>query len=348
LTEQDRATPIRLRSMNADTKTRGQPWTNDDLKATLNDLKFTPQKHVFLEKQINGLFPGDDQIPDMVIKVVRFDLKGDLFAPPVEIKLKIDSSLLDLKKAIESLDSLCSIPLSLQRLYFLSAQDAAAGLPKEIIPFGPDASPEELAPVRLQADLQLFDGATVHLEERLADATSSVIRKFEEERNKIQLFYNHPDSRELNLEIFVDKRKTVEQLKALIASLVGVSVDEFKLCNGLLAKEFREEQKTLDQVGLYDGSAVFLQKGKPISANKTKLTVYMLEDAPAVQESSAPLLNQREVLSDLINAEMTIGDLRAHVLEVCSSVPAIADVQDVKRLRLREKKAGRAASILPS
>jgi hypothetical protein len=334
--------------MNADTKTRGQPWTNDDLKATLNDLKFTPQKHVFLEKQINGLFPGDDQIPDMVIKVVRFDLKGDLFAPPVEIKLKIDSSLLDLKKAIESLDSLCSIPLSLQRLYFLSAQDAAAGLPKEIIPFGPDASPEELAPVRLQADLQLFDGATVHLEERLADATSSVIRKFEEERNKIQLFYNHPDSRELNLEIFVDKRKTVEQLKALIASLVGVSVDEFKLCNGLLAKEFREEQKTLDQVGLYDGSAVFLQKGKPISANKTKLTVYMLEDAPAVQESSAPLLNQREVLSDLINAEITIGDLRAHVLEVCSSVPAIADVQDVKRLRLREKKAGRAASILPS
>lgn len=366
LSEADRDTPIRVRPMNVDTKTRGTPWTLEDLKAKLCDLKFSPSKNLFLEKQIAGIFPGDDEIPEMVLKIVRYEPNGDLFAPPVEIKLKIDATLLDLKQRIERLDSLRSIPIDQQRLFFLSTQDAAKGLPKEIISFGPKPTLEELRTVRLQATLSIFDGATLHLEPGVAETPSAVIQKFEEQRNKIQLFYNHPDSRELNLEIFIDKRKSVLQLKNYIAELVGLSIGAFKLCNGLLAKEFREEQKALDEVGLYDGSAVFLQKGKPISSDKTKLTVYLLEEAvepapasgteaaasaPAPGEKpsasvSAPILALREILSELVEVNLTLGVLRTHILAVCGDVLAISDVQDPKRLRIREKRAGRAASIL--
>ncbi len=111
--------------------------------------------------------------------------------------------------------------------------------------------------------------------EQCADPNASVIAaKFEEERNKIQIYYNLLDAREFDQVLAIDKRKSLLDFKEEIKSVVGISPSEFILCKNLLGKEYKEERKSLDEVGLFDGSSVFVKKVWSVCTKFLKITKY--------------------------------------------------------------------------
>jgi hypothetical protein len=64
----------------------------------------------------------------------------------------------------------------------------------------------------------------------------------------------------------------------ILKDILGLPASEFRLCNGLLAKEFKDENKSLDEAGLYDGSAIFIQKGKPMNVDQLRLRFFLFDE----------------------------------------------------------------------
>jgi len=92
----------------------------------------------------------------------------------------------------------------------------------------------------------------------------------------------------------IDKRKSIAQLKQVLEPLVGVVASEFKVCKGMLAKEFKDETKSLHDSGLFDGSAIVLIKGKPIAPSDFAIKVFLYNEGEEVQTyplSAIPELN---------------------------------------------------------
>ena len=113
---------------------------------------------------------------------------------------------------------------------------------------------------QLGKDYQIKDGTTLHVEQCADPKASIIAAKFEEERNKIQIYYNLLNAREFDQVIAIDKRKSLLEFKEEIKAVVGISPSEFILCRNLLGKEYKEERKSLDEVGLFDGSSLFVKK----------------------------------------------------------------------------------------
>jgi hypothetical protein len=197
---------------------------------------------------------------------------------------------------------------------------------------------------QLGKDYQVKDGTTLHVEQCADPKLSIIAAKFEEERNKIQIYYNLLDAREFDQMIAIDKRKSLVELKEEIKSVVGISPSEFILCRNLLGKEYKEERKTLDEVGLFDGSSVFVKKvslvlrnftrclnmviqGNPVKLNQVRVTF-----VPMQQQDVFDLANQ---FTEVLDENMKVEELKALIAAKNIDLP---HSNDPAYIRVREKK----------
>jgi hypothetical protein len=153
----------------------------------LEKLQLTPGKCVFIEvRDSNDAFPDDNV--EYVIKVVLYNPSNGGFDAPVDVKVSWRCDLVAFKQGV--FEKFGIAPED-QRLFVAQSSSLEA---KEVS--SPDSS-------SMRQDLGVVDGSIVHLERCIKSTSgaileSDVLRKFDEERHKIQLNYNLLESREMD------------------------------------------------------------------------------------------------------------------------------------------------------
>jgi hypothetical protein len=95
----------------------------------------------------------------------------------------------------------------------------------------------------------------------------------------IEVKYNIPGKEEFDQTLHVSKKMTFKELKALMAPVVGLSVDEFKVSRGMghWRVEVKNESESLEDNRLMDGSKLLVEKGSPLREGETKINFYFFD-----------------------------------------------------------------------
>jgi ubiquitin C-terminal hydrolase len=307
---------VRIRAYNPDTGTVGESFSRTPT-ATLNELNWTSNKHLYLETKLPGTeFPPDSD--EIVIRVIKLNCATLTFEPQQTFKLNHTTTVLEFKQL---LSESFNFDISQTLIVKASLDGFTTNLTDDTKQLG--------------KDYQVKDGTTLHVEQCADPKLSIIAAKFEEERNKIQIYYNLLDAREFDQMIAIDKRKSLVELKEEIKSVVGISPSEFILCRNLLGKEYKEERKTLDEVGLFDGSSVFVKKGNPVKLNQVRVTF-----VPMQQQDVFDLANQ---FTEILDENIKVEELKALIAAKNIDLP---HSNDPAYIRVREKKVSRTSAIL--
>jgi hypothetical protein len=154
------------------------------------------------------------------------------------------------------------------------------------------------------------------------------------------------------LSVSIDKRKTVSDLKALIAQEIGMSQDQFRLCNNPLAKkEFKDPQQKLAEVGVYDGTTVFLQEGKPLNPEEyfVHLSYYEFDPLASTKEERSGKPTFVDLSGIVVHENSLVSDVQKIAEELYQQSPIFSKekVSSHYVARLRERLVGnRAGRIL--
>lgn len=366
---------IRLRPFAPQTGTKAPAWLDASLDSTLEQLNFGHQKNVYLEVKEPEQTWVDEEVL-YTLGVIKFN--GEGFDPAVSFRVPWRTTLADFKRLIASRGEQVSDFGSVEALKkrYENVDFEAAPEPSSDTSVAPSAASE---PTKLNEGVlmrifavdssancrelksetgvlneihQLNDGQCVHIEylppQEPGDTRmhkSLVALRFEEERHKVQIFYNVFDSNSFDSSILIDTRRPLKDLKAEVAKVLGVTAGEFKMCRNLLSKEFNNLDISIAAANLYEGSAVCIVRGRPLGANELKLKVSIYKGTTDDEESfSTPwTLN--------IDEQCTVEELRAQIAscpelhEYLQSTSPDSDSTQ-KHLRLREKKSGRCSNVL--
>lgn len=301
---------VRLRSYNSTTGTVGLPFTgNEDKKLT--DLGIFSQRSLLLEtKNPSDEWPAEET-EGLTLKVIKLNEQTLELEPALTVSLA-DASTATLAQLKAALEEKAGIRSDAQRLLRVCNSDV------EFI--------EGSAESTLVNDCKISDGSLLYVEELKADGLSLLKQRFEAEQNTIELNFNNPNTDEEDIKIAIDQRETIGTLKKRIGAIVGLPNHEFRLRRKLLNKEYKDEDETLQQCYLFDGSALLVEKGRSLKAGEILSKVYMYS---AEEEDLAFTL----VLDSMI---VTEGDLsakvKAHVRERLGE-----DYLPWDRVRVREK-----------
>lgn len=360
---------FRLRPFTPQTGTKAPSWLDASLDSTLEQLNFGHQKNTYLEVKESTQDWVDEDV-HYTIGVIKFN--GDGFDPAVSLHIPWRLNLGDLKWYIikyggnlANFGSIASLKKRYENVELESASDSAStseltstelknGVLIRVFVVDSSANCRELKSETgvLNEVHQINDGQCVHIEYMPAREEANqpmhkslVAARFEEERHKIQIFYNHFDSNNFDNSILIDSRRLLKDLKAEIATVLGVTSGEFKMCRNLLSKEFNNLELSIAGANLYEGSAVCIVRGRPLGVNELKLKISVYKGTTDDEESfSTPW-----TLS--IDENCTVEELRAQI----TSCPEFEDhlksvLSDAsssqKHIRLREKKSGRCSTVL--
>jgi ubiquitin carboxyl-terminal hydrolase 47 len=316
---------VLLRNYNPETGTIGEYWelTPEQASKKLSELGFVSNKPLWLQTREKGnQFPPDTK--EIVVKVVRVNESTNDFEPALPLKVPSDGTLIELKRITEK-----ALRIPANEILVVRAT--------------PDGFTTVLnkSDAILGKDLGIKDGTVLHIERCLDPACSIIVRKFEEERNKITICYNLLGSREYDQTIVIDKRKTLLDFKEEIKDKIGLPIDEFVLCRNLLGKAYKDERKTLEEIGMYDGSQFFIQKGKPLRLTQIKVNfLYLLPQS----DSQMQQFDNEYSFSLVLDENISIKDLKQMILT--RSYPNAKNITDISFVRLREKKGSRGGKIL--
>jgi len=118
--------------------------------------------------------------------------------------------------------------------------------------------------------------------------------EIERRRNLLEVMFNPLDSKEHTLKLVIDKRMKLPDLKAMMATVLGLPADQFKVMRGYdaWATELRSETDSLEQMHLMDGSRLTVERGRPTRANEAKVSVYLYQ--PLLPLDTPPAPDQKE------------------------------------------------------
>ncbi|KNC48900.1 ubiquitin carboxyl-terminal hydrolase [Thecamonas trahens ATCC 50062] len=387
---------VRLRAFNPFTKTPGAVYDDRELDSSLQDLLFPAVKSLLLEVRSPGEeFPDDGAgaltlqsatLADMESTgaIVENDYATNFFTPLRPLPIAKTAPLSALKAAFaEQYPYLDAGSIQLVTI------DLARGTARVL-----DASPAgDGEDDSVYGRHGLDDGSCVYAEPLPATPGDSVIvRRFEYEQNLLEVNFNlplAPDAPpgaqvEYDQVVTFDRRKTLAQLKAEgIAPLLGLGVNEFKLCRNLLSKEYKDEEASLEACGIFDGSAVYVALGAPMKIDEHKIRVFVYDSdyarvvapaqtevdtaaaVPAASRGDGGLSSRGDVrearrfssllVEVIVNRSITVNDLRARIIAAMSQLEAshpmhVAAIRDVvdggMHARLRERVNHRAGAVL--
>jgi len=226
----------------------------------------------------------------------------------------------------------------------------------------------------LKVDLDFADNVILYLEKRKADKKPIVIHKFELEKNVIEVRFNLIGKREFDQELNIDQRHTIQYLKEQIAQVVKLPIDQFRLCRNLLSKEYKEDLKTIQESGVFDGSAVYIEQGIPLKMDEYKICFFLVEnvslDKPNTTASNhingeiivtpelppPPLLlpEDKEPIEEKftslfeigVSENMILANLKVDIIHRLLEREIIVD--SIYKIRLREKNTTKSGKILKS
>ncbi len=194
----------------------------------------------------------------------------------------------------------------------------------------------------LLKDLGICDGSILYIEpkhEEKGPEWSFVKEKFEVEQNTVEIHFNKPGSEEFNFSVSVDQRQPIAVLKRKICEQLEVSESEVRLKRKLLNKEYKEEQKSLLECSLFDGSAVVVEKGKPLKVGQILCKFYLVDGSvenTCGEESFTLVLNDA-----VINEADDVNQVKQMLKETLG-----ADFVDYNNVRIREKTSCRMSTVL--
>lgn len=302
---------VRLRDYNTHHNVLGRSWTGqeDDQVMRVKPSLYT-YKTIFLEvRKADEPFP--EEVDKILIGVIQCDpsnLEG--FLDPLPIWVNANANIGAFKQAILAHDA---IEMPFDQLRIVQLID-------KILLTTRDVSGNDQALLR---DLDIVDGMNVWIERfEDPDSPSQVVERFESKRSAIDITFNTDLTSEVvaadaYLEINFDKRKTLRQLKERLSDLLGVPVNKFRLCKSILGKaEYQDQSLTLEDAGLYSGSAVWLKEGTPMSSGLYNFRIFLQVPPPERDVSTSD--DEAEAV-DLADAE------EAAVAAAIASTQAVAD-----------------------
>eukprot|EP01113_Clastostelium_recurvatum_P032973 TRINITY_DN4306_c0_g1_i6.p1 TRINITY_DN4306_c0_g1~~TRINITY_DN4306_c0_g1_i6.p1 ORF type:complete len:1027 (-),score=234.69 TRINITY_DN4306_c0_g1_i6:35-3115(-) len=330
---------VRLRGWNSFTQSPGDIYAEEDAKKTLDALHFHSNKQLILEtREPGGEFPRPST--KIIIRAVGLDQSNEFLAP-VDIVIEKTAPLSQLRtKASESMRLSGPDTCRLFRLILKGGDGAREA--EEMDATKNDTSLEQL---------NIAEGTVIYAEEgAICSAESGIQQRFDSERFMIEIGYNRLDEKTYDNFISVDRRKPLRTLKARIAPVLECPVDTFKLCKNALSKEFKDEDMTIQEAGLFDGCTVHIAKGSPMQ--KGQLKASFLIHVPTVEPSlptqgevtTIPPPTLKPLQSLIISESQTGAELRALLLPYVKE--SGSSVSDPACLRVREKLGSRMGKIL--
>lgn len=375
---------IRLRPFTPQTGTKAPSWLDASLDSTLEQLNFGHQKNVYLEvKELEQQWIDEEVL--YTLGVIKFN--GEGFDPAVSFRVPWRTTLADLKRRIidhgDAVSDFGSVEALRKRYEKIDLEpeidaasassatsNASASLPStapetplkdgvlmRVFAVDSSANCRELKGENgvLNEVHQLNDGQCVHIEYMPSESAderrvrkSLVAARFEEERHKVQIFYNHMDSSSFDNSILIDTRRPLKELKAEVAVALGVTPGEFKMCRNLLSKEFTNLEISIAAANLYEGSAVCVVRGRPLGINELKVKVSVFkgsnDDDETFSASWSMTLDEQSTIEEIRAQIASSPEMQEHLLTTGSSTEEAS--LSPKYLRLREKKSGRCAAVL--
>jgi hypothetical protein len=278
-------TNARLRKYDAVRRIPGEPLFNNDQK--LEDVDLRKEKKLILEiKKDDEMFHEYQPDKTFLVRVVKYDKS---FQPEVEVDVPLNATLGQFKSELEKL---FDIPANRQRIVtkvftnVFQQEKILSGESKE-----------------LKKDLKVQPGDTLYVEKSEGDVNdpndSGVMKELEHQKYTMTIRYQIDRSLKVTLAPDVkqdydkvintiDRRRTIGDLKDLISSQIGISVDNFKLSKGPddSAYTFNDTDEKLLQ--LVDGCTVYVKSGKQMSKQQFNVTFYFHEE----KKKSAASLNK--------------------------------------------------------
>ncbi|KAL1508446.1 hypothetical protein AB1Y20_004549 [Prymnesium parvum] len=221
----------------------------------------------------------EDEIGSEIAEMDEFGVEQLLRVPPAGGASGGGSSaegggrtLSDLRHAVHLR---LGIPPELQRLVLMCGGAA------ELLGEGSAAISE----LRLRADERQAE--LIVEEARSADAPCLLHQRLESRRHRLTLCFNSIGSGEYRHRIRADARETADSLKQRIAAALGVSGGSIRLRRGPRGAHLRaEDESVLQELGLTDGAAVYVEEGPSLRRDEFLVHAYWCEPpAAAVDEA---------------------------------------------------------------
>jgi len=182
---------------------------------------------------------------------------------------------------------------------------------------------------------------------------SKFARAWEEARLKIHLGYNiplkeKPDRVSFDKLIRISQVEPMRNLKVEIARELGLSVDQFRIKKGTRGKELKDQEKTLEEYGLKDGSIVYLEFGRPAQPDEISFIFRLYDPEKKLTDPGRGKKSFCDLIEFPFPKDMTVAALKRAIVEVLNvEMPAKDGNQfGIKFARIRKMKGARIAEIL--
>lgn len=263
---------------------------------------------------------------EMVVRLLQWDSEANATDSASAQMVKVDgdqeATVAQLTTAVERVTG---VPAHLQRLVYMDDRKASVVTLSE-------------PSTELRREFRFRSGEDIVMEV-LTEADdmsgeSPVVRKFDLERNVITICYNHPDKPdEVDLITPSNLNETLAELKAKLARDLEIDAEDFHLRRSAIAPQFKDETKTLRELGLVDQSMVFVSMGAPMAPDQFALEVF-------IYDADNPKRPFERIISDFPASEtQSIGSLKRRIA-------AHARVNHpANKLRLRDKSRTAAGKI---
>jgi len=265
---------IRLRNFQSYNEIPLEPFEGQILTKTLDDINWFSSKTVMLEtRQPDEQFPAYNP-SDMLLRVIRHNAEDNKFSESQPVYVHREATLGDLKKL---LFTKFGIQPKFQRII------------KENTGYGPDAKILEGDSKQLRSEHQIWEATKLYLEYCTdPESESPSFAEISRTKNMIEVKYNVPPKEEFDQTLCVSKKMTFKELKELLAPVVGITVDEFKVSRGMghWRVEVKNESESLEENRLTDGAKLLIEKGRPLKEGETKMNFFFFD--PLLKRNKEP------------------------------------------------------------
>jgi hypothetical protein len=188
--------------------------------------------------------------------------------------------------------------------------------------------------------LRIYEGMALYVEDKDQSESSAWKLEFERELFRYQIKFNHLDAAKSDFVEFpnaaiLDSRETVKQLKERIGEMIGLSPDQFIMKRGSRqSTEIKELNLKISQSSLYNGGAVFIERGTPTRSDEQRISFTYAERA----SNSPDYIYFR--FTELIELPLCITDTVAKAkTDICEKINAIYPSMrlDPGLIRIRER-----------
>eukprot|EP01114_Cavostelium_apophysatum_P016015 TRINITY_DN4489_c0_g1_i1.p2 TRINITY_DN4489_c0_g1~~TRINITY_DN4489_c0_g1_i1.p2 ORF type:complete len:622 (+),score=199.59 TRINITY_DN4489_c0_g1_i1:1183-3048(+) len=283
---------VRLRQFDYVKKVPGQTFRGRE-DCSLEQLEFGGVNHVLLELRKEGEeFPAEGNLQLNIIKVTEGVHFQELSDTSTIFSMSPSAKLGDLRRELAA-----KFEIPQGELLILTVNGVKATI------LGNDE-------LELKAGLQFADGAFIYIEKCANPQNSITIQQVEMSQYMIDVSFNMPGEKGFEKDVAIDKRLKVRDLKRKISEIVKMAPEEFKMCRNLFKHEYKNDDQTLDDAGLFDGAAVLIEKGEPLNVSQFQLKFFRYDISSAepwspleveVMDSSTTLSQLKEMLKEKLN-----------------------------------------------